>query len=108
MFFEKAVFKNFAIFTGKHLRWSLLKSLCLEAFRAARLLKRDSKTGVFLNIVKFLRATILKNINERLLLNLMDLSQQLLLKKLFFKTAYMTYLVLIFISLLFHLICLFH
>ena len=56
MFFEKAFFKNFAIFTGKHLCWSLLKSLCLEAFRAARLLKRDSKTGVFLEYSKIFKS----------------------------------------------------
>ena len=39
---KKGVLKNFANITGKHLCWSLC---CL---RPATLLKRDSKTGVFL------------------------------------------------------------
>ena len=44
---EKAVLKNFAIFIGKHLRWSLLL-LDLRASRLATFLKRDSSTGAFL------------------------------------------------------------
>ena len=47
MFFEIAVFKKFANFTGKHLRWTLLL-IKLQALRPATLLKRDSNTGVFL------------------------------------------------------------
>ena len=43
MFFKKGVLKSFAIFTGKHLCWSLF----FEDFRHATLLKRDSDTGVF-------------------------------------------------------------
>ena len=51
---KKAVLKNFAIFKAKHLRWSLffknrLQHRCLP-----------------MNIAKFLRAAILKNIYERL------------------------------------------
>ena len=42
MFF-KIVVKNFTIFTGKDLRWSLF----LRAFRPAALLKTDSNTDVF-------------------------------------------------------------
>ena len=45
MFF-KLVFENFVIFTGKHLRWSLLL-IALQA-RPVILLKRGSKTGAFL------------------------------------------------------------
>ena len=41
---KKGVLKNFANFTGKHLRWSL----SLIKLRPATLLKRDSNTGVFL------------------------------------------------------------
>ena len=44
---KKAILKNFAIFKGKHLRWSLLL-VNLQAFRPETLLKRDSDTDVFL------------------------------------------------------------
>ena len=65
VFHRKAVNKNFAIFKGKHLRWSLL-SIKLQTFRADS--KRDSNTDVFLvNIAKFLRISLLKNICEWLL-----------------------------------------
>ena len=40
MFFKIGALKNFVIFTGKHLCWSL--------FRSATLLKRGSNTGAFL------------------------------------------------------------
>ena len=42
MFFRICVLQDFAIFTGKNLRWSLFL-ITLDA-----LLKRDSNTGVFL------------------------------------------------------------
>ena len=45
VFFEIGFLKNFAIFTGKHLCWSLF------AWRSATLLKRHSNTGVFLWIL---------------------------------------------------------
>ena len=62
------VLKNFANFTRKNLCWILFFTK-LQSFRPATLLKRDTCTGVFLwNIEKFLRAPILKNICERLLL----------------------------------------
>ena len=49
MFYTKAVLKNFAIFTGKHLRWSLfLIKLLSEGLRPATSLKRDYSTGIFL------------------------------------------------------------
>ena len=38
-FYKKAVFKNFAIFTGKYLRWSLF-SITLQVFRPATLFKK--------------------------------------------------------------------
>ena len=44
---KNAVLKNSAIFTGKHLCWSLFL-MNLQAFRPPILLKRDSYTGVFL------------------------------------------------------------
>ena len=40
IFFKTVFYKNFVMFTGKHLRWSL--------FRPATLSKRDSNTGAFL------------------------------------------------------------
>ena len=49
---KKAFLKNFAIFTGKQLCWSLFVGVSLSpallAFRPATLLKRDFNTGVFL------------------------------------------------------------
>ena len=44
---EKGVLKNFANFSGKHLRWSLLL-IKRQDFWIVTLLKRDSNTGVFL------------------------------------------------------------
>ena len=44
---EKTVLKNFAIFTGKRLCWSLLL-IDLRASRPATFLKRDPNTDVFL------------------------------------------------------------
>ena len=46
---KKAVLKNFAILTGKHLCSSLFP---LKAWRPTTLLKRDSSTGVFLWILR--------------------------------------------------------
>ena len=54
---KKAVLKNFAIFIGKNLSWSLF------------LIKLFQHRIFPVNIVKFLRTPILKNICERLLLN---------------------------------------
>ena len=59
MFFKTAALKNFAIFTGKNLSWSLF----LIKFQDKSLhfyLIRDSNTGVFsVNIAKFLRTAFL-------------------------------------------------
>ena len=61
MFYKIVVLKNFAIFTGKHLCWSLF-FIKLQIWKPATLSKRDSNTGVRLqhrcfpvNIEKFLR-----------------------------------------------------
>ena len=56
---KKAVLKNFSIFTGKQLCWSLFL-MKLQAWRLHRCFP--------VNIVKFFRTLILKNICERLLL----------------------------------------
>ena len=50
-FFKVDVLKNFAIFTGKHLFWSLFL-IELLAVRPATLLKRYSNTGFFLWMVR--------------------------------------------------------
>ena len=64
VFHEKAVLKNFAIFIGKTLSWSLFLINTV-------------------NMAEFLRTAILKNICERLLLNVVfnrNEEQQLLVK----------------------------
>ena len=72
VFYTKGILKNFAIFTGIHLCWSLFVKL--QAFRHATLLKRYSSTGVFRKYCEYykyceiFRTPILKNICERLLL----------------------------------------
>ena len=66
---KKAALKDFAIFTGKRLCWSLFFKK-LETFRVATLLKRDFNTVVFeISFEKFLRAPILKSTCQRLLLD---------------------------------------
>ena len=50
MSFKIEVFKNFAMFTGKHLYWSVLVTK-LPAYKPANLLKRDSNTSAFLLIL---------------------------------------------------------
>ena len=47
MFFKKGALKNFANMTGKHLCWSLFL-IKMEAWGPVTLLKRVSKTDVFL------------------------------------------------------------
>ena len=49
IFFKIGVLKNFAIFTGKHMCWSLFL-IEMQTFRS--LLKRDSNTYVFLWILR--------------------------------------------------------
>ena len=59
--------KNFANFTGKPLCWSLfLKSCRVEAWNIIK--KRLQHKCFPVNILKFLKTPILKNICERLLL----------------------------------------
>ena len=48
MFYKEAVAKNFAIFAGKHLYWSLFL-IMLQTFRPASLLKINSNTILFKN-----------------------------------------------------------
>ena len=57
VFSKKAVLKTFTVFTGKQMYWSLFL-IKLQAF-----FKRYSSTGFFpVNVEKFLRTSILKNI----------------------------------------------
>ena len=53
---EKAVLKNFTIFTGTHLFWSL-PSTDLRASRNTTFFKRDSNTGIFLWILQNFKNT---------------------------------------------------
>ena len=55
VFFKKRVLKNFASFTGKHLRWGLHLIKCFQVLSCG--------------ICKILRTPNLKNICERLLIN---------------------------------------
>ena len=51
MYFKIGVLKNFAIFTGKHLCWSIFL-IKLLAWNSATLFKRDSNTVFFLWILR--------------------------------------------------------
>ena len=54
MFFKITVLKNFKIFTGKHLCWSLFL-IKFQSWWPATLLKRNSNTGVFCEYCKILK-----------------------------------------------------
>ena len=70
MFYKKTVLKNFAIFTGKHRYWSLFL-INLHVLKIYKFIKKRLQHRCFpVNIVKFLRTPILKNIGERWLLDL--------------------------------------
>ena len=63
--FSGDVLKNFVIFTGKHLCWSLF----LIKLQACKFIEKRLQHWCFpLRVRKFLRTPILKNISERLLL----------------------------------------
>ena len=66
VFYRNAVLKKFAIFTGKHLYWSLSfnKSAGLQYCKFYK--KRLQHRCFSLNIAKFLRTFILKNICQQL------------------------------------------
>ena len=68
VFYKKTVLENFAIFTGKHLYWSLFL-IKLQALRLGTLLNRRHQHRCFpANIGKVFRTPILKNLFKRLLL----------------------------------------
>ena len=55
MYLRIDVLKNFAMFTGKHLRWSLFL-INMQAWRPETLLKKDSNIGFFpVKFAKILR-----------------------------------------------------
>ena len=58
-FVKKTVLKNFAIFTGEHLCWSVFL-IKLLVFSPATLIKRNSDTGVFLWILRIFKSTYLE------------------------------------------------
>ena len=65
VFYKKAVIKNFAIFTGKQLCWGLfLLKLHLKACNFIK--KRLQPRCLPVNIEKFLKTAIFKNINVQL------------------------------------------
>ena len=65
VFCKKRVFKNFADFTGKYLRWSLF----LIKLQACNIIKKRLQCRCFLvEISKFLRIPFLKNICDQILL----------------------------------------
>ena len=66
---KNTVHKNFVIFTGKHLCWSLFL-IKLQAFRHATLLKRESNRYVPVINAKFLRTLILKDSCKQRLLKI--------------------------------------
>ena len=69
MFYKNAALKNFAIFTEKHLYWSLFFNK-VAGLRPATLFKKRLQHNFFsMNIAKFLKTPILKNTREWLLLN---------------------------------------
>ena len=51
MIFKIGVLKNFAVFTGKHLCWSLFL-ITLQVWWPETLLKSDSNAGVFLSVLR--------------------------------------------------------
>ena len=55
VFYKKAVFKNFAIFTGKHLCWSLFLIKLQALWRGTLFKKRHQHRCFPINIAKFLR-----------------------------------------------------
>ena len=66
------VLKNFVIFTGKHLCWSLF----LIKLQACKFIEKRLQHWCFpLHVRKFLRTPILKNISERLLLIILLVQQ---------------------------------
>ena len=71
MFHKKAVLKNFATFTGKHLCWNLFLNKN-AGLQGSTLIKKRFEHRCFCkqNIEKFLRTPNLKNICERLLLRI--------------------------------------
>ena len=66
------VLKNFVIFTGKHLCWSLF----LIKLQAYKFIEKRLQNWCFpLHVRKFLRTSILKNISEGLLLIILLVQQ---------------------------------
>ena len=62
MFFRIGILKNFAMFTGKHFRWSLFL-IKLQAFRPSTLLKRDSNIGISCEICDTFKKTFFYRIH---------------------------------------------
>ena len=73
---KKCVLKNFTLFTGKHLCWSL-SLIKLQGLQPSNFIKKRLQHRSFpVNNVKFLRTPILKSICEQLLLLIVIFSQE--------------------------------
>ena len=68
VFYIKDFIKNFILFAGKQLCWNVFNKVA--GLQACSFIKKILKHRWFLvNIAKFLRTSMLRNIRERLLLN---------------------------------------
>ena len=73
---KKCVLKNFTLFTGKHLCWSL-SLIKLQGLQPSNFIKKRLQHRSFpVNNVKFLRTPILKSICEQLLLLIVIFAQE--------------------------------
>ena len=66
VFYKKVALKKFAIFTGTHLYWSPIFNKNADLLSSNLIKKRIQHSCFPLNIAKFLRTPILKNVCERL------------------------------------------
>ena len=87
MFYETAVLKNLAIFTGKTpVLESLSWRLKLEAFSSAALLKRDSIAGISCGYCKIFKNTYFEEYLRTTAYDIGKIFEKYLKKSLFFKT----------------------
>ena len=79
MFYKETVLKNFAIFKGRHLCWSLFFNK-VGGLQACNFIKKRLQHSCFpVKIAKFLKTPILKNIYKWVLLSFRKTFKKLLL-----------------------------
>ena len=71
---EKAILKNFAIFTGKQLCYDVFNRVAGAGLKTCNCNKRDFSKGFSVNIRKILRRPIFKKICKQLLLQFLLLT----------------------------------